>query len=419
MNVLVVGPVDEGELVALELRRWGHQATLVENGELCIDRFITERFDAVALAIDLPGRSGAATIEALRWAPRGSEVRMVLWGTSASWLQVQQACRELDAHPAPSPQEATRALLFGVRPSDSGRPGQTRRYSVQAVQEVLRGQSSTPSSEAPWAPEQSAAESSSVQSLPREPLPGESTQVPVPQISSPLNNPRHAQELNALLGDASLQMPTPSIDGEVSAGDFDFDDRTEELEATEIEPPPSIPGPQATPRLPSESNAASGPTESWLAPKGIDLTQRTPSLSVADAAALLAGQGPSDDASGTVELASLGAPRPGQATPAVPQNAALEDRVNNVLRAERLYRRAQRSLERQQPARAIRALAEALTLRPGEAEFELLLAWAEHQDAPDCSERLRRLHRAATVHRRAPRASELLAYADEALHTAS
>jgi len=56
----------------------GHNPVRVTSGEKAIDLFIQEPADALMVQFSLPGRDGVATVEAIRWAPKGRDVRVVL-----------------------------------------------------------------------------------------------------------------------------------------------------------------------------------------------------------------------------------------------------------------------------------------------------------------------------------------------------
>jgi hypothetical protein len=56
----------------------GHKPVRVASGEKAIDLFIQEPADALMVQFALPGRDGVATVEAIRWAPKGRDVRVVL-----------------------------------------------------------------------------------------------------------------------------------------------------------------------------------------------------------------------------------------------------------------------------------------------------------------------------------------------------
>ncbi|MFN9810756.1 MAG: DUF4388 domain-containing protein [Deltaproteobacteria bacterium] len=79
LRVYVVDP-DEPRARWLE-RLAAARGYIVErfpNGERVIDRFVQRPADALLVQHVLPGRDGVATIEAIRWAPGGRDVRVVL-----------------------------------------------------------------------------------------------------------------------------------------------------------------------------------------------------------------------------------------------------------------------------------------------------------------------------------------------------
>ena len=79
LRVYVVDP-DEPRARWLE-RLAAARGYIVErfpNGERVIDRFVQQPADALLVQHVLPGRDGVATIEAIRWAPGGRDVRVVL-----------------------------------------------------------------------------------------------------------------------------------------------------------------------------------------------------------------------------------------------------------------------------------------------------------------------------------------------------
>lgn len=79
LRVLVVDPDERrstwlADLLSLR----GHNPVRVTSGEKAIDLFIQEPADALMVQLTLPGRDGVATVEAIRWAPKGRDVRVVL-----------------------------------------------------------------------------------------------------------------------------------------------------------------------------------------------------------------------------------------------------------------------------------------------------------------------------------------------------
>jgi CheY-like chemotaxis protein/tetratricopeptide (TPR) repeat protein len=82
MSPLRVFVVDPDEQRAAWLERLatthGYDVERFTNGERAIDRFVQEPADAVLVEYVLPGRDGVATVEAIRWAPSGRDVRVVL-----------------------------------------------------------------------------------------------------------------------------------------------------------------------------------------------------------------------------------------------------------------------------------------------------------------------------------------------------
>lgn len=56
----------------------GYVVVVLPDGERAIDRFVQEPFDVVVVEYFLPGRDGVTTVESIRWAPHGREMRAVL-----------------------------------------------------------------------------------------------------------------------------------------------------------------------------------------------------------------------------------------------------------------------------------------------------------------------------------------------------
>ena len=82
MSSLRVFVVDPDEQRAAWLERLaaahGHEVIRFDNGERAIDAFVQKPADALLVEYVLPGRDGVATVEAIRWAPGGRDVRVVL-----------------------------------------------------------------------------------------------------------------------------------------------------------------------------------------------------------------------------------------------------------------------------------------------------------------------------------------------------
>ena len=79
LRVLVVDPDERrSSWLADLLSLRGHNPVRVTSGEKAIDLFIQEPADALMVQLTLPGRDGVATVEAIRWAPKGRDVRVVL-----------------------------------------------------------------------------------------------------------------------------------------------------------------------------------------------------------------------------------------------------------------------------------------------------------------------------------------------------
>jgi CheY-like chemotaxis protein len=60
----------------------GYEVTILPDGERAIDRFVQEPFDVVVVEYFLPGRDGVTTVESIRWAPHGRQMRAVLLAES-------------------------------------------------------------------------------------------------------------------------------------------------------------------------------------------------------------------------------------------------------------------------------------------------------------------------------------------------
>lgn len=79
LRVFVVDPDPRrGPWLAKLVAGHGHEVELLAHGELAIDRFVQAPADAILVEYLLPGRDGVATVEAIRWAPGGRDVRVVL-----------------------------------------------------------------------------------------------------------------------------------------------------------------------------------------------------------------------------------------------------------------------------------------------------------------------------------------------------
>jgi CheY-like chemotaxis protein/tetratricopeptide (TPR) repeat protein len=79
LRVFVVDPDPRrGPWLAQRVSARGHEVEVLPHGELAIDRFVQAPADAILIEYVLPGRDGVATIEAIRWAPGGRDVRVVL-----------------------------------------------------------------------------------------------------------------------------------------------------------------------------------------------------------------------------------------------------------------------------------------------------------------------------------------------------
>ncbi|MBX7197397.1 MAG: response regulator, partial [Sandaracinaceae bacterium] len=79
LRVYVVDPDEQrGAWLARLAAAHGHEVERLANGERAIDRFVQAPADALLVQYVLPGRDGVATAEAIRWAPGGRDVRVVL-----------------------------------------------------------------------------------------------------------------------------------------------------------------------------------------------------------------------------------------------------------------------------------------------------------------------------------------------------
>src|SRR5262245_18864872 len=56
----------------------GHAPIVVPDGERAIDRFVQEPVEVIVVEYFLPGRDGVTTVESIRWAPKGREVKVLL-----------------------------------------------------------------------------------------------------------------------------------------------------------------------------------------------------------------------------------------------------------------------------------------------------------------------------------------------------
>ncbi|MBK7150959.1 MAG: DUF4388 domain-containing protein [Sandaracinaceae bacterium] len=77
--------------------RAGYDCVGVPSGEAAIDAFVQRPMDIVCVALRLPGRDGAATVESLRWAPGGEQAHMVLLGAAEDALDLQRETARLGA----------------------------------------------------------------------------------------------------------------------------------------------------------------------------------------------------------------------------------------------------------------------------------------------------------------------------------
>ncbi len=97
-SVLLVVPEDAVRLrLVSAVERAGYDCVGVASGEAAIDAFVQRPMDIVCVALRLPGRDGAATVESLRWAPGGEQAHMVLLGASHDALALQRETARLGA----------------------------------------------------------------------------------------------------------------------------------------------------------------------------------------------------------------------------------------------------------------------------------------------------------------------------------
>jgi CheY-like chemotaxis protein len=166
-SVLVVLPdeVVRRRLVSA-LERAGYSASGAPTGEAAIDAFVQSPVDVVCIALRLPGRDGATTVESLRWAPGGERAQMVLLGESEDALVLQRETTRLGEVTCLVDDLSDAGVLSVVeglarrgRPSDSLPPppmdidfhDETRRYTLtdssegDAVEQHLRTSLSTAS----------------------------------------------------------------------------------------------------------------------------------------------------------------------------------------------------------------------------------------------------------------------------------
>jgi CheY-like chemotaxis protein len=106
--------------------RLGYEVSSVPDGERAIDRFILRPFDVVVVEYFLPGRDGVTTVESIRWAPMGRQMRAVLLAESEPEIAPVAALgARIDAIETivgtPSEPALERALLL-ARQSPSGVP---------------------------------------------------------------------------------------------------------------------------------------------------------------------------------------------------------------------------------------------------------------------------------------------------------
>jgi CheY-like chemotaxis protein len=79
LRALVVHPEPAiAALVRSVAESLGFTVTVLPDGERAIDRFVLEPFDVVVVEYFLPGRDGVTTVESIRWAPQGRQMRAVL-----------------------------------------------------------------------------------------------------------------------------------------------------------------------------------------------------------------------------------------------------------------------------------------------------------------------------------------------------
>ena len=90
ISVFVVHPdVPTAEGIARAISDIGLDVQVFADGERAIDRFVVDPCTVLVVELALPGRDGGATVESIRWAPRGDKVRVMLTatgGTSAGRL---------------------------------------------------------------------------------------------------------------------------------------------------------------------------------------------------------------------------------------------------------------------------------------------------------------------------------------------
>lgn len=79
LRVFVVDPNEQRAAWLVDLvAAQGHEVEHFTHGERAIDRFVQRPADALLVEYVLPGRDGVATVEAIRWAPGGRDVRVIL-----------------------------------------------------------------------------------------------------------------------------------------------------------------------------------------------------------------------------------------------------------------------------------------------------------------------------------------------------
>ncbi len=100
----------------------GYEVTVLPDGERAIDRFVQEPFDVVIVEYFLPGRDGVTTVESIRWAPHGRQMRAVLLAESEPEIAPLTALgARIDAVDTivgtPSPEALRRALSRARTPT--------------------------------------------------------------------------------------------------------------------------------------------------------------------------------------------------------------------------------------------------------------------------------------------------------------
>ena len=132
------------EVIGKILERGGHGVTAVSDGDQALDAIENERFDAVLLDRNMPGRSGVEALQAMRLLTRGRERIPVIMLSADVTPETKREAFEAgaDAYLA-KPIEALR-LLEELQAVVAGRPEEPKRPEAAAVVRPARAGAGAP-----------------------------------------------------------------------------------------------------------------------------------------------------------------------------------------------------------------------------------------------------------------------------------